>query len=156
MTIIEHSSIKRVSHDDGLESITLRSDLAARYTFLNETLLEGIGALKVDEKFKTMLNLKEIIKDENNNLITDEIEYLRKWQEKLQKEVSQLESEQTNKPLTTDKDSITKHSDQLNEILKHLDNPIDSQDINNLTEDEILQKFDTYCATHQPQRNNQI
>lgn len=154
MTIIEHSSIKRVSHDDGLESITLRSDLAARYTFLNETLLEGIGALKVDEKFKTMLNLKEIIKDENNNLITDEIEYLRKWQEKLQKEVSQLESEQTNKPLTTDKDSITKHSDQLNEILKHLDNPIDSQDINNLTEDEILQKFDTYCATHQPQRNN--
>lgn len=154
MTIIEHSSIKRVSQDDGLESITLRSDLAARYTFLNETLLEGIGALKVDEKFKTMLNLKEIIKDENNNLITDEIEYLRKWQEKLQKEVSQLESEQTNKPLTTDKDSITKHSDQLNEILKHLDNPIDSQDINNLTEDEILQKFDTYCATHQPQRNN--
>lgn len=154
MTIIEHSSIKRVSQDDGLESITLRSDLAARYTFLNETLLEGIGALKVDEKFKTMLNLKEIIKDENNNLITDEIEYLRKWQEKLQNEVSQLESEQTNKPLTTDKDSITKHSDQLNEILKHLDNPIDSQDINNLTEDEILQKFDTYCATHQPQRNN--
>lgn len=153
MTIIEHSSIKRVSQDDGLESITLRSDLAARYTFLNETLLEGIGVLKVDEKFKTMLNLKEIIKDENNNLIIDEIDYLRKWQDKLQTEISKLEDEQSNKNSATDKDPITKHSDQLNEILKYLDDPVDNQDITNLTEEEILQKFDEYCASHQPQNN---
>jgi hypothetical protein len=94
MPIIDHSSIKRVSSDGGLESITLRSDLAARYTFLNETLLEGLGGIKIDEKFKQTIDLKDLIKDENGNIIIDEQAYLEEWQQRLQKEVALIEAEQ--------------------------------------------------------------
>lgn len=94
MPIIDHSSIKRVSQDDGLESITLRSDLAARYTFLNETLLEGLGGVKIDDKFKQAIDLKDIIKDAEGNIILDEDKYLEDWKKRLEQEVAAIENEQ--------------------------------------------------------------
>lgn len=144
MTIIDHSSIKRVSQDDGLESITLRSDLAARYIFLNETLLEGIGAVKVDDKFRTMLGLKEIIKDENNNPITDETEYLRKWKATLEKEVAQLEQQPS---------AITPSAeeDQLVSLIRRLDQPMETAHLSAETLDDpetALAPFDALCAEH--------
>lgn len=94
MPIIDHSSIKRVSQDEGLESITLRSDLAARYTFLNETLLEGLDAVKIDNKFKQTIDLKDIIRDIDGSIIIDEDKYLEEWEKRLAQEVAAIEKEQ--------------------------------------------------------------
>lgn len=119
MSIIEHSSIKRVSQDDGLESITLRSDLAARYIFLNETLLEGLGVVQVDDKFKKMLDLKEVIKDEDNNIILDEMEYLRKWENQLKEEVEREENKGDN--LQSSNEVLKNNESKLNQLIKSLD-----------------------------------
>lgn len=148
MTIIDHSSIKRVSQDDGLESITLRSDLAARYTFLNETLLEGIGAVSVDDRFKTMLGLKEIIRDDDNTLITDETAFLRRWEQRLQADVAQLE--QTG--AQTADASAENPTDVLDTLLHRLDNPfpapssLDGPNASKtIDETAILAAFDAHC-----------
>lgn len=94
MPIIDHSSIKRVSADDGLESITLRSDLAARYTFLNETLLEGLGAIEIDPSFRQTFDLKDVVKNPDGTLVRDELAYLEEWKARLAEEVALLEQEQ--------------------------------------------------------------
>lgn len=94
MPKIDHASIKRISADKGLESITLRSDLAARYTFLNETLLEGIGAVEVDSKFKSSVDLHDVVTEQDGMPIVDEHAYLEKWEARLQEEVALLEKQQ--------------------------------------------------------------
>lgn len=145
MTIIDHSSIKRVSQDDGLESITLRSDLAARYTFLNETLLEGIGAVAVDNRFRTMLGLKEVVRDDAGQLITDETAYLRRWEQRLQTEVRQLEQTAANEPDAPHKAADTK--DTLDTLLLDLDRPFPASSTTApVDEDAVLAAFDADCA----------
>lgn len=126
MAIIDHSSIKRVTQDDGLESITLRSDLAARYIFLNETLLEGIGAVKVDDKYKQTIDLKEVIKYEDGKVIVDEMEYLKKWQDKLQKEINEITE---NKEAVSDFSADKSHEKgTLDELINALEGPFKNKE----------------------------
>ena len=149
MAIIDHSSIKRVSQDDGLESITLRSDLAARYTFLNETLLEGIGAVTVDDRFRTMLGLKEVVRDDAGQLITDETAYLRRWEQRLQTEVRQLEqagAENAADELKGD-DKTASTTDTLDTLLLDLDRSVPASSTTPLDdEDAVLAAFDAQSA----------
>lgn len=122
MPIIDHSSIKRVSQDDGLESITLRSDLAARYIFLNETLFEGLGAIEIDQRFREMVGLKEIIKDRDGNLIVDEMKFLENWESQLQNDVNELEKSD-GEFNTNSVDS----SHNLDQLIKALDGPFKNE-----------------------------
>jgi hypothetical protein len=88
MAPIDHSAILRVSSDDGLESITLRSDLAARYTFLNETLLEALGAVAITPAYREPLALTDVCVSDP---AVSEHEYLQQWEARLRAEVDQLE-----------------------------------------------------------------
>ncbi|GME77188.1 unnamed protein product [Ambrosiozyma monospora] len=98
MTFIDHSAIKRTTKDGGLESITLRSDLAARYILQNEALLELFNIIKTpdDPIYKTGITLKESFPEEK---ITDLNEYLTKWRDQLSEEVKQMESQQDGESL---------------------------------------------------------
>ena len=88
-------NIKRVSSDHGLESITLRSDVAARYIFLNEALLSATGFIKQDSLDKWRLSLKEVLVDEK---IKDETRYLEKWVSELEKEIVTIKKEEIHNP----------------------------------------------------------
>ncbi len=88
-------NIKRVSSDHGLESITLRSDVAARYIFLNEALLSATGFIKQDNLDKWRLSLKEVLVDEK---IKDETRYLEKWVSELEKEIVTIKKEEIHNP----------------------------------------------------------
>lgn len=89
MSFIDHSSIQRVSEDGGLESITLRSDLAARYTFLTETLLEGCNLIEISSIYKQSVELTDVLQTDKS-----ETELLLEWEQRLREEVAQLEQEQ--------------------------------------------------------------
>lgn len=89
MSIIDHSSIQRVSEDGGLESITLRSDLAARYTFLTETLLEGLNLIEIPAVYKQSVELVDLVETNKS-----ETELLLEWEQRLKDEVAQLEQQQ--------------------------------------------------------------
>ena len=93
----DHSSILRVS-GDSLESITLRSDLAARSSFLVGTLLEGVGVIEPSPSGSTTVELSDVIQTG----ISD-TEYLEQWKERLEKEVDECEKQQLVQEETVDK-----------------------------------------------------
>ena len=92
MTSSNGPNIKRVSADHGLESITLRSDVAARYILLNEALLNATGFIKQDSLDKYRVSLKEVLLDEK---IKDETRYLENCVSNLKNEVETLRKPST-------------------------------------------------------------
>lgn len=110
---IDNSSIKRVTPEGGLESITLRSDIAARYILNQEALLGAFNLEKSSDPNDWSVGLKETLLDEK---IADDTEYLKKW-------IAQLEEQTKNKPDTL---LIEKQNAPVNANFKFLSEAIES------------------------------
>lgn len=60
---IDELAVKRVNALGDLESTTLRSDLVARYLFLNESLLEGVGVVESEDVVMPPSGCEELLRD---------------------------------------------------------------------------------------------
>ncbi|QPG74346.1 hypothetical protein FOA43_001673 [Brettanomyces nanus] len=134
MSSVDDSSIKRVTKDGGLESITLRSDLAVRYVFLNESLLDAFNLIKRDENEESSIGLKETLVTEK---IANEEKYLSDWAERLKQDVE-----------SAGKNDISQRGEEknrkLDEELKYLDKAIESlkQEFLNPTDEDLRRRND--------------
>lgn len=70
---IDELAVKRVNSEGELESTTLRSDLVARYLFMNEALLNGLGIVKSSDLTVCVDNqsLEQLLLDTKAKMATD-------------------------------------------------------------------------------------